>query len=53
MYQKIACYFCFPTMSIQFMEFIHLTGITSHTLYQTIGMLLKWGLGSPWLIRFR
>ena len=44
MYQKIACYFCFLTMSIKYMEFIHLTGITSLILCQTIGVLLKWSL---------
>ena len=45
MYQKIAFYFCFLTMSIKYMEFIHLTGITSLILCQTIGVLLKWSLG--------
>ena len=45
MYQKIACYFCFLTMPTKYTEFIHLTGITSHILCQTIGVLLKQSLG--------
>lgn len=45
MYQKIACYICFPSISIKFIEFIHLMGITSQILCQKIGMLLKCSLG--------